>query len=136
MIDEKALGIYDKLNSIKKERFEDFCNKSLSVSLPTISEYLYNYIVSHNLSLAEIIKNSGLSKDYAYAIFNGNRTNPARDRIIALCLSMKMPLSDAAVALALCKTLLYPYDRRDAAIILCFSQKISTHLSGSKYVLS
>ncbi|MBR4344628.1 MAG: hypothetical protein IKP88_18325 [Lachnospiraceae bacterium] len=124
MIDEKALDIYDKLNCIKKERFGDFCKESLSSPLPTISEYLYSYIISHKLSLAEIIKNSGLSKDYAYAILNGNRTNPARDRVIALCLSMNMSLYEASVALALCKTILYPYDKRDAAIILCFSQKI------------
>ncbi|MCR5205458.1 MAG: helix-turn-helix domain-containing protein [Lachnospiraceae bacterium] len=124
MMSEKTAKIFEKIKTIRKEYFPQYIKEELSAPLPTISEFLYDYIINHNLSAAEVIKNSGLSKDYAYAILNGNRTNPTRDRVIALCLAMKMSFDDACSALALCKNLLYPQDKRDAAIILCFYQKI------------
>lgn len=116
--------INEIIKTIRKKEISQFLEKELSETLPSIADYLTEYIRSHNLSASKVIKDSCLSPDYAYAIMNGNRKNPARDRIIALCLAMHMSLDEVQYALRLCKTLLYSKDKRDAVIMVCFSQRI------------
>ena len=112
------------IKTVRKKEITEFLQKEISGDLPSICEYLSDYLKSHNLSASTVIKNSCLSPDYAYAIMNGNRRNPARDRVIALCLAMHMTIEEAQHALKLCKTFLYSKDKRDAVLIVCFSQKI------------
>ena len=124
MISQDTEKINEIIKTIRKKEIDKFLEKEFSGELPSIADYLSQYISQHKLSASKIIKDSGLSPDYAYAIMNGNRKNPARDRIIALCLAMHMSLEDAQQALKLCKTFLYSKDKRDAIIMVCFTQHI------------
>ena len=96
----------------------------LSEDTPSLSAYLEQYLTDRNLDKGEVIRQSLLSRDYAYAIFNGNRLNPTRDRIIALCLAMHMDPDSAQRALRLCHAgELYAKDKRDALIIIALNTK-------------
>jgi len=89
-----------------------------------LCDYINEYIGEHNLSVPEIIRNSHLSRDYAYSIINGNRANPTRDRVIALCISMKMKLDEVQRALEISNAgVLYSKVARDAAIMICINTK-------------
>ncbi len=104
--------------------FNDYKTQQLSEDLPTLANYLNDIIAKKGLIVADIIKNSNMSKDYAYAILNGNRKNPTKDRIIALCLAMHLNLTETQRALKICGIVLYSKNKRDAGIIICINREI------------
>ena len=104
--------------------FKDYRTQQLSEDLPTLANYLNDIIAKKGLIVADIIKNSNMSKDYAYAILNGNRKNPTKDRIIALCLAMHLNLTETQRALKICGMVLYSKNKRDAGIIICINREI------------
>ena len=109
-----SLADFDKI------RMTELPKKALS-----LSEYLNTYIGNNGLVTADVIRSSLLSRDYAYSILNGNRPNPTRDRVIALCIAMHMNLEEVQRALELCNAgILYPKDARDMAIIICINTSI------------
>lgn len=86
--------------------------------LPSLAEFLSDYMKEHGLKKADVIKKSLLIPSYAYQILNGEKKDPARDKIIALCLSMKMNLRDTNRSLKLSgASELYAKNNRDAIII-------------------
>ena len=87
--------------------FLEYRKHELSEELPSLSDYINEHIGKKGLLVSDIVKKSGLSRDYAYAIINGNRKNPTKDRIIALCLAMHMNLVETQRALKLCGMVLY-----------------------------
>lgn len=102
--------------------YEKYAKNEIKEGLPSLSSYLENYLVEHSLNKSTVIKDSQLDKSYAYAIFNGNSSNPTRDRMIALCLAMHMTLDEAQRTLKLAKLgALYSKDPRDTIIIIAFN---------------
>lgn len=104
--------------------FKKYREEELTEELPSLSDYLNEYIAKKNLLVADVVKNSRMSKDYAYALLNGNRKNPTKDRIIALCLAIGMNLLETQRALKICDMVLYSKNKRDAAIIICINREI------------
>ena len=104
--------------------FKKYREEELTEELPSLSDYLNEYIAKKNLLVADVVKNSCMSKDYAYALLNGNRKNPTKDRIIALCLAIGMSLLETQRALKICGMVLYSKNKRDAAIIICINRGI------------
>lgn len=84
----------------------------------TLSNYINNFICEKKLELKDVVTNSGLEPHYAYQIINGNKPNPSRIKVIALCLACHMTLPEAQRALEISKNgCLYPRDLSDAIII-------------------
>lgn len=110
------------LKTATLDNYTKYVEEELEEDLPALSDYLNDYIGQKGLVLTDVIKKSLLSPDYAYALFNGNRRNPTKDRLIALCLAMGMELTDVQRALKICNAgVLYAKDRRDALIMICFN---------------
>lgn len=66
-----------------------------------------------------------MSKSYIYGIFSGDKTNPSRDSLILLCLSLNMNYKETRQVLESYKIApLYPKDTRDAIIGICINNKI------------
>lgn len=90
-----------------------------------LHEYFMKYLGSHNFQLNEIVKKSCIPSNYAYGILNGNRTNPSRDRVIALCLACHMDIIHTNRALKLAGlSPLYSKNGKDAAIIIMINREI------------
>ena len=125
-MNEKTTGRLDTiLKSAKLKDFDKYVNQELREELPTLSDYLKEYITQKGLNTSAVIRDSLLSANYAYAILNGHKANPDRDRIIALCLSMHMTLVEVQRALKLCNAgVLYAKNKRDAIIIICFNSGV------------
>ena len=124
-MNEKTTERLDKiLQSTDITDFGKYINNELSEPLPSLSNYLNEHIAKRNLLVSEVVKQSGLSRDYAYAILNGNRKNPTKDRIIALCLAIGLNLTETQRALKLCGMVLYSKNKRDAAIIICINTEV------------
>lgn len=99
--------------------YDDFSDKI------TLKEYLHDLLSKHDVTLAEVVRISLLSKSYVYQIFNGERM-PSRDVLLRIGISMSCDVDEMQHLLILAQTgLLYPKVKRDAAILCCISQKLT-----------
>jgi len=123
--EKKTSDLNEILKSASREDFDSLVARELTNKPKSLSEYLNGYIGSHDLVTADIIRASMLSRDYAYGILNGNRSNPTRDRVIALCIAMHMTLDEVQRALELCNAgILYAKNARDMAIMICINTEV------------
>lgn len=79
-------------NSSNIEKYIETSADDLIKKIP-LSDYLDTIIGEKELKKSTIIKQSGLDRSYAYQIFDGQRI-PNRDKILALCLSMKLNIDE------------------------------------------
>lgn len=88
-------------------------------------EYLADLIQTFPLSVSELIRKSGIQRNYAYQIINGVK-RPGRDKVLALCLALNLPLEETQRALTIAEeNVLYPKNKRDSIIIFCINQEKS-----------
>lgn len=93
--------------------------------LQTFSEYINSKMNEQNLSAAELIAASQIQRNYGYQILNGTR-KPSRDKVLALCLALRLNLPDARRALTLAQLgQLYPKNRRDSILIFSLNKRLS-----------
>ncbi len=72
----------------------------------------------YGLRKAPFISASGLDKAYAYQIFDGKKTAPSRDKLLAICLAMGITLPETQRVLRLGHVgQLHPRNIRDSVII-------------------
>ncbi len=90
----------------------------------SFSDYFNRYLADHqDLKLSAIIKDSGVSRQYAYDVINGIKS-ASRDRIIALCFAAGMDLDETNHALIYAHhNTLYAKNRRDAVMIVAITSK-------------
>lgn len=90
------------------------------------SQYFCEFLAFRNMVLAEVVKKSGINKNYVYQIVNGSK-NPSRDKVIALCIAAGMNFSETNRGLKKAGFApLYPKDERDVYIAICINEKISS----------
>ncbi len=88
-------------------------------------EYLQAHIVSSQMSVAEVMNNSRINKNYGYNIINGTRKNPGRDKVIALCIGAGMDFDQIQEALYLSNLPpLDPRDERDVRIVVAVNNHV------------
>ncbi|RRD93916.1 hypothetical protein EII17_10320 [Clostridiales bacterium COT073_COT-073] len=91
------------------------------------SEYLKTLILKYKISKSELVRQSGLSKSYAYAILNGSRRPPSRNRVILMAFAVTANFEETQNLLIYSEyTPLSPKHQRDAAIIFAIEQKLNT----------
>ncbi|MBR5712887.1 MAG: hypothetical protein IKX54_04755 [Lachnospiraceae bacterium] len=108
------------LGKAKKEAALEEYLRSLSEADDemVLCNYLNDILAQKNRALSEVVKESNLSRDYVYNIFNGNRRNPEKMKLIGICLGCHMTLRETQRALEIAqKGVLYPRNPADAIII-------------------
>lgn len=110
-----------------KNTYKDFFDQEIGELLfSSISEYLEMMLNEKGLKKSEVIEKSNLDKNYAYQIFNGNKTNPSRDKILMLAFGMRLTLEETRKLLKLCSLSdLYVRNPRDTVIIFCINKSMS-----------
>lgn len=105
-----SMGTVWDLSDFLRDNEENF----IDINVPRFFEYLTK---NKNLKKADIIKNSGVERTYAYQILNGTK-KPSRDKLIQLCIGAKLSFEETQVALKSTGFMpLYPKIRRDCVII-------------------
>lgn len=121
MVKQKSTGeLLEVLNNKKsyREGQEEIKGEQYSVNL---SEYLNGIAAEKNVQLSDVMRRSGLRKSYFYSLFDGKRSNPARDVLIQLAFGFRMTFDEVQEFLKhLGAAQLYPRIPRDGAIIYCF----------------
>lgn len=91
----------------------------------TFAGYISFMIKEKDLSKADVISQSLVSRTYGYQIFDGTR-NANRDKIIALSIAAGLTLEETQRGLEIAKEgILYPRDARDSVIIYAINNGIS-----------
>ena len=126
MLHKSTDDLYHTLNQIRTaEELEAYLAELKSSKKEmNLSEYL-NYIISiKKMELKDIVSGCGLEPHYAYQIINGNKSNPSRVKVIALCIACHMTLRETQHALEISHNgILYPRDTGDAIIIFNINQE-------------
>ena len=95
------------------------CNESLH-------SVMNNILVEKGLTLSDLMKRSNINKNYGYNILNGRRTNPSRDKILALCLGAGLSVEETQNVLLLSKVGgLYCKCERDVWIAFALNSGLS-----------
>ena len=107
----KILANEKNIKNYIKDNTEELETKSLHEELERLLE-------KYKLTKAEVIKTSNLQSSYAYQIFNGTKEKPSRDKLLALCVAMKINFDEIQKVLPLANCgILYPRHIRDSVII-------------------
>ena len=86
-------------------------------------QFLNAYLAEKELDRTEVIRRSGISSNYVYNLLNGNRTNPGRDKVIALCVASGMDYASTQKSLELSGlAALYPRNPRDVRIAIAINK--------------
>lgn len=115
------------LNILKSKRsYNDFLKEQIDeLYFASISEYLEILLAQKGLKKSDVILKANLDKSYAYQIFNGNKTNPSRDKLIMLAFGMELNLDETRKLLKISNVSdLYIRNPRDSAIIFCIENKL------------
>lgn len=87
----------------------------------SVSNLLNDALYKAKLSIADVIKRSGLTRSHVYHIFGGKRL-PSRDKLIAIAFGLGLSVEETSALLKKCRfAQLYSKDARDAVIIFSLS---------------
>ena len=127
MKEPETKDVMDAMNRAMKEgKGLEFLNNTIAdIDDKDLKEFFDSYLATHpELTLAKIIKEAGIDRNYGYQIVNGQRKTIGRDKIIALCFCAGMTLEDTNRALRFSNNEeLYIKNNRDAAIIFALNMK-------------
>lgn len=109
-----------------KKSIEDFFKEEIDeLVFSSLSEYLNLLINEKKLKKNEIIKKSNLDRNYAYQLFNGNKDNPSRDKIIMLAFGMNLTVNETRKLLKITNSAdLYARNPRDCILIHCLNNSL------------
>lgn len=126
MDQDTTRSLSKKLQSIKDDtEAEQFIAEHSESS--TLHGFLNALMAENDLSIPKLIERSGISRNYIYNILSGERSNPGRDKIIAICIGLGATFSQINKALEIAKlSPLYPRDERDARIAISVNQGVRT----------
>ena len=112
---------------LKAEKIsDDWRNRNANEFTEPFHEYLLKLLREKGFERKDIIERSGLDRSYVYHIFNGNRNNPSRQKLLALAIAMNLNLDETQYLLRYAKQgALYPRDSWDAVIISALEQNLS-----------
>lgn len=124
MEQDTTRSLSKKLQGIRDDNeAESFIKEHSGYS--SLHGFLNELMASKTITIPELIDRSGISKNYIYNILGGERTNPSRDKVIAICIGLGATFSQTNRALELVKySALYPRDERDARIAIAINQGI------------
>ncbi|MBQ9478983.1 MAG: DNA-binding protein [Selenomonadaceae bacterium] len=105
---------------------ENYLSSNQNEFAVPLHEYLQNLLDEKHLNKSEIIKQSGLNREYAYHIIEGNRKNPSRPKVLAIGVAMGLNLDEMQYLLKYAKqNPLYPRDPWDSVLIFAIEQRLN-----------
>ncbi len=91
-----------------------------------LSQYLQQLLDEHGLVRKDVVRAAGIDATYGYQLFTGQRSNPSRDKTLALAFALGCSLRETDRLLqAAGASRLYVKERRDAIIVFCLDQGLS-----------
>lgn len=127
-MDKRTTSRLDEiLNNINNQKdLNDYINKEDNLSnYEDFVDYFLSLDKIKKIDKSELINKAGIERTYGYQILNKTR-KPGRDKIISLCISGKLNISETNKALESAKQqLLYSRNKRDIIIIFSINNELS-----------
>ena len=115
---EKTTSELTEILKRSKSVNDFFEQQAGELEFESIGSYLEFLLNIKGITKQRAIQMANLDASYAYQIFNGNRKNPGRNKIIMLCFGMSLSLEETKKLMRLAKVSeLYIRDSRDAVIM-------------------
>ncbi len=122
MKEDTTRSLSRRLQNIKDDKEAEQFVKDYS-GTGSLHSFLNGLIAEKDVTIPDLIESSGISRNYIYNILSGKRTNPSRDKVIAICIGLGASFSQTNKALELVKqSALYPRDERDARVAIAINQ--------------
>lgn len=110
----------------KKSIHAYFTEEIDELEFASLAEYLELLLNEKGLRKSDVIKRSNMDKNYAYQIFNGNKTHPSRDKMIAIAIGMGLNVLETRKLLKIAGACdLYARNPRDSVIIFGLNNRLS-----------
>lgn len=123
---EKSTDELMKILNSKKSYNEFFEEEVGELCFSSVADYLEVLLNEKHLKKSDVIRKSNLDKNYAYQIFNGNKLNPSRNKMLMLAFGMELSLKETRKLLKVCCLHdLYVRSPRDSIIIFGLNKKMS-----------
>lgn len=123
---EKSTDELMKILNSKKSYNEFFEEEVGELCFSSVADYLEVLLNEKHLKKSDVIRKSNLDKNYAYQIFNGNKLNPSRNKMLMLAFGMELSLKETRKLLKVCcLSDLYVRSPRDSIIIFGLNKKMS-----------
>ena len=91
-----------------------------------LHEYLTNLLTEKNLLKKDVVRESGLNREYVYHLFAGTKENPSRQKVLAIGIAMELNLEEMQYLLKHAKlNILYPRNQWDSVIISAIEQHLN-----------
>lgn len=127
-MDQKTTGeLMQLLSSAKnisdlKQYTDALADMTSSVTFP---EYLNELMHARGVTASKLISAAQIQRNYGYQILDGRRS-PSRDKVISLCLALKLELPETQRALTAHKKRTALFQKQtDSILILHFGKKLS-----------
>ena len=106
----------DEMESFVSDNNEEILDLSLS-------DYLNELLAKYDFKQSDIFKRAGITTNYGYELFNGDKKKPSRDILIRLCIGFPLTIKEAQTVLRCGKVRqLYPRDERDAYVLFSLNK--------------
>ena len=106
----------DEIESFVSDNNEEILDLSLS-------DYLNELLAKYDFKQSDIFKRAGITTNYGYELFNGDKKKPSRDILIRLCIGFPLTIKEAQTVLRCGKVRqLYPRDERDAYVLFSLNK--------------
>lgn len=117
--------LYESIGSSKT--YSEYLGKeSDEMIFSSVSEYLNILLNEKKLKKGDVIRDGNLSRDYAYQIFSGRKTNPTRNKILMIAFGMHLSAEETRKLLKISGLSdLYPRNPRDCAILIALQNRQS-----------
>ena len=126
MLDSKisTASVHQKIKEAKS--ITDVLELKNNMCEITLKDYLNRMLYEKGLIVADVVRGSGVKKQYVHQIFNGDRKHPSRDVLLAIAFGLHLDETETQRMLSLggCSKL-YAKDSRDAIIIFCLENGYS-----------
>lgn len=113
------------LSHVTTEEEEQAYLKRLKNRQDDFTSCLNAFLAEKGLTVSDVARSSGINRNYIYNIFNGNRKNPSRDRVIAIAIGLRMNYGQTNHLLELAGlSPLVPFDIRDVRIAIAINREV------------
>ncbi|MCL2014836.1 MAG: hypothetical protein FWG68_01150 [Defluviitaleaceae bacterium] len=96
-----------------------------AINSPSLRDHLEELLETTKLQRKDVIKAAQIDTSYGHQIFNGTRTNPGREQVLALAFGFELDRKNADRLLRAAGVgALNPKNKRDAVVIYSLENKI------------
>ncbi|MBO5351761.1 MAG: hypothetical protein J6A77_00525 [Lachnospiraceae bacterium] len=117
--------VYLESELLKSDSVEAFLKENeAELQTKNVQEYLMELLIQYNVDKKDVIRRSCLAPSYAHNIFNGDRPNVKRDKLIMIAFGFPLTLEETnRLLLYGGHSRLYVKNRRDTFIMFALEKK-------------